>query len=76
MGCVYVPEGSGYARYRSHYYAPPPGVPVVVEPSFVGRPMAVLPRGAVEVVIGGQRCWHHHGRYYRRHPHGFIAFVP
>lgn len=39
-------------------------------------PIAVLPIGARPVMIRGERCWVHHGTYYRRHPHGYVVFVP
>lgn len=60
--------------YRPGYYRPAyaPGY----GPSYSVAPIAVLPYGASRVVIRGESCWFHNGHYYRRHPLGFVLFVP
>ena len=54
--------------------------PVVVRPG--PRPMVhervvtVLPSHGRWVTVRGERCWVHNGTYYRRHPHGWVVFIP
>lgn len=52
------------------------GVAVLAPPLPLPVPIAVLPYGARPVYVRGERCWVHHGTYYRRHSRGYSVFVP
>jgi hypothetical protein len=75
---VYMPPPQAYAP-PSYYQAPPRYYPQPVpsRPLYGPQPLAYLPRGAVQVVLRGERCWFVNGHYYRRHQRGgFIMFAP
>jgi hypothetical protein len=45
-------------------------------PPVQGRVVTVLPAHARRVTVHGERCWVHNGVFYRKHPGGYVIFLP
>jgi hypothetical protein len=49
---------------------------VTIDHSAHERIVTVLPHNARAVDVNGERCWTYNGVFYRKHPQGYVIFLP